>query len=128
MRLSGKFMLHEDFLDLVKDLFWLDFRIDVVIFIELAKILDYFLGFVLVSYKPLFNTLDIIVTSSTRLSTFKQSVCHDFLTTLQVQNKRHVNFFIHQLFPFWKVLHISWESIDQETTSLETWFAHSLIE
>ena len=100
MRLSGKFMLHEDFLDLVKYLFWLDFGIDVVVFIELAKILDYFLGFVLISYKPLFNTLDIIVTSSTRFSTFKQPVCHDFLTTLQVQNKRHVNFFIHQLFPF----------------------------
>ena len=121
-------MLFEYFCYLFEHLLRLDFWIYVVVFIQFTVVLYYLLCLVLICHKPLLYAFNIVITSSTCFSPLKKSVCHHFLTTLQVKDKWKVYLLVHQLLPFWKVLHVSWESINEEPTSFKSSFVHSFFE
>ena len=121
-------MFDKYLLDFHKHVLWLHLSIDIVVFVELAVVLDDLLSLVLVCNKPLLDAFNVIVTSPTGLPPLQQPIRHHFLTALQMEDEWKVNLVAHKLFPLGKVLDISGKPVDQEATSLEACLLHGFFE
>ena len=121
-------MLGENAFDILEDLVGLDLRIDIVVLIELRIVLYDLLGLTFIGEEALLYAVEVVVRAAAGLSPLQQTVEHDFLPALQVQDEGQLDFVVHDAFPGGQVLDIAREAVDQKPSPLESSLPHCLLQ
>ena len=85
-------------------------------------------SFLIVDVESFEDRLDIIISSTTRLCSLKNSLSHDFFTAFKVNDKWSIDFSTHQFVPIREILIIPGKPINEELAILKANFDHSLFE
>ena len=61
---------------------WLHLGVHIIVLVQLAEVLDYLFGLVLVGHESFLDAFDVVVGSSAGLSSLQQPLSHHFLPAL----------------------------------------------